>query len=181
MAESATHRQLVDDLAELLQAVGFAVLHRDSAGHRRPWTISGYRPDLFGKHVLRRERVVAEAKVGRDLFTDHSLTQFEKFSGAMLPVSPARFAHLVVAVPSGQLADAWRALGATGIANRRVTVAARERHRWLITSRPLDGAGSWPGFAVATPVLRSPYAARFSQRVSEAGAATDEICRGGPT
>src|ERR1700761_7032284 len=108
MAESVAHQELVEDLAALLQAVGFVVLHRDSVGHRRRWSISGYRPDLFGKHVLRRERVVAEAKVGRDLYTQHSLAQFEKFSGALLPVSPTRFAHLIVAVPFGQLADAWR-------------------------------------------------------------------------
>src|SRR3954471_7022081 len=181
MPETLQHRSLVEDLAGLLGIAGFAVVGRDGAGHRRPALIHGCRPDLVAWHLVRPDRIVGEAKIGSDLFTPRSLNQYAAFSSAPLPVRPALRAHLVLAVPGDHALLAWRALALAGDDGSRVTVAARLPQRWLITSRPLAGAASWPRFAVATPSLSYSCAAPFMPRACADGGYTDAICPGDRT
>lgn len=151
MAESLEHQRLADDLVDLLAMAGFAVMRRDVVGYRRPALIRGCRPDVVAWHLGRPDRVLGEARIGRDLFSARSLEQYVAFSSAPLPMRAALRAHLVLAVPGDHGLLAWRALALAGADSSRVTVAARLPQRWLITSRPRGGVESWPRFAVAIP------------------------------
>lgn len=119
MPESDLHRGLVLSLFSVIANGHGEVTHAVSTGTLDdPPKIGRHEPDVLATG-FGGTPVIGEAKVGADLFEEHSLEQFDDFTHHE---AEGEAAALVLMVPKGFAADAWSALEQAGADIERASV-----------------------------------------------------------